>query len=183
MSQFAPQDTARHYENAHKRIVELVRSLSDEQLATPVPAAPGWDVHDVLAQLAAIPTDALAGRLTGIPTDEFTREQVGARKSSTVDELVEEWRSNIGQMLELTHAGLVPPNLAVDAVSHEQDIRGAVKTSCVPDAEAIRFCPELYAGLVCHRVRKAPAPPLRIEATDSDLVIESGDARPVVTLR
>jgi uncharacterized protein (TIGR03083 family) len=161
----------------------LVRSLSVEQVATPVPAAPGWDVHDVLAHLAAIPTDALAGRLTGIPSDEFTREQVDARKSATVDELVEEWRGNIGQMLELTHAGLVPPNLAVDAVSHEQDIRGALRAARVHDADAVRFCLDMYAGLVCHRVRKTTGPPLRIEASDSDFVIDSGDAAGAVRLR
>jgi uncharacterized protein (TIGR03083 family) len=180
---FAPEDTARHYQNAHQRIVELVRPLSDEQLATPVPAAPGWDVHDVLAHVAAIPTDALAGRLTGIPTDEFTSEQVRRRRAATVDELIEEWRGNVGKMLELTHAGLVPPNLAVDAVSHEQDIRGALGVASVPDRDAVRFSLDLFAGLVCTRVGRAGGVSLRIAATDTDFVAESGEGSPPVTLR
>src|SRR3954451_23878333 len=95
MSQFAPEDTARHYENAHLRIVELVRSLSEGQAATPVPAAPGWDVHDVLAHLAANTTDGIAGRINGLPDDEFTGEQVRQRKAATIEDLVSEWQGNM----------------------------------------------------------------------------------------
>src|SRR4051812_37417501 len=136
MSQFAPEDTARHYQNAHRRIVELVRSLSDEQVATPVPAAPGWDVHDVLAHLAANTTDGIAGRISGIPDDEFTCEQVRQRKSATIDDLLAEWQGNMPTMLEAARAGLAPPPLAADALTHEQDMRGALGMDQVNDRAA-----------------------------------------------
>ena len=182
LSKPAPEDIARHYANAHKRVVELARSLSDEQLATPVPATPGWTVHDVIAHLAALPTDALAGRLSGIPTDEFTSEQIDARKSATVDQLVEEWRSNVDQMLELAQAGLVSPNLAVDAVTHEQDIRGAIGADRVGDTEAVRFSLNLYAFGVSRRLREAQLP-LRVVALDSDFDLVAGEGDPEATVR
>lgn len=177
-----PDDIARHYARAHERVVELVRSLSGTALATSVPATPGWDVHDVLAHLVALPTDALAGRLTGMPTDEFTTGQVLARRSASVDELVEEWRGTVDQMVELARAGLVPPNLAVDAVTHEQDIRGAVGADRVDDAEALRFALGLYAFGVSRRLRETSAS-LRVIATDTDFDLVAGVGEPAATLR
>lgn len=183
MSQFAPEDTARHYENAHDRIVELVRSLPDEQAATPVPAAPGWDVHDVLAHLAANTTDGIAGRIHGIPDDAFTSDQVRQRKSATIDELVAEWKSNMPTMLEAARAGLAPPPLAVDALSHEQDIRGALGLARVDDAAAVRFGLELFALGLQFKLKQAQGLTLRTEATDSDFTLIAGDGEPAATLR
>jgi len=183
MSQFAPADTARHYENAHRRIVDLVRSLSDEQVATAVPCAPGWDVHDVLAHLAANTTDGLAGRITGIPDDEFTGEQVRQRKAATIEDLIAEWQGNMPTMLDAARAGLAPPNLAVDAVTHEQDIRGAVGASPVDDREALRFSLEVFALGVRFKLKHADGLTLRLAATDSDFALVAGDGEPVATLR
>src|SRR3954469_23890445 len=127
MSQFAPEDTARHYESAHQRIVELVRSLSDEQVATPVPAAPGWDVHDVLAHLAANTTDGIAGRISGIPDDEFTCEQVRQRKSATIDDLLAEWQGNMPTMLEAARGRDGPPPLPPRPLTPEAGKRGGLR--------------------------------------------------------
>ena len=183
MSQFAPEDTARHYQNAHDRIVELVRPLSDEQAATPVPAAPGWDVHDVLAHLAANTTDGIAGRIRGIPDDAFTSEQVRQRKAATIDDLVAEWKGNMPTMLEAARAGLAPPPLAADALSHEQDIRGALGVARVDDPAAVRFGLELFALGLQLRLKETPGLALRIEATDSDFTAVAGDGEPTATLR
>ena len=179
----APEDTARHYEAAHARIVELLRSLSEEQAATAVPATPGWTVHDVLAHLAAITTDGLAGRLTGIPSDDFTAEQVGARREATVGELLAEWDANVPSMLEGARAGLVPSNLAVDAVTHEQDMRGALAAGRVDDREAVRFSLNVFAFGLHRKLLAVAGPPLRICATDSDFDVVAGDGEPAVTLR
>ena len=179
----APEDTARHYEAAHARIVELVRPLSDEQAATPVAATPSWTVHDVLAHLAAVTTDGLAGRITGIPTDEFTAEQVRSRKGASLDELLAEWSANVPSMLEGARAGLVPPNLAVDAVTHEQDMRGALGAGRVSDAEAVRFSLNLFAFGLHRKLKSESGPALRVIAADSDFDVVAGDGEPGVTLR
>ena len=179
----APEDTARHYEAAHARIVALVKPLSEEDAATPVPATPGWTVHDVLAHLAAVTTDGLAGRITGIPTDDLTAEQVRSRKSATVEDLIAEWSANVPSMLEGARAGLVPPNLAVDAVTHEQDMRGALLAGRVDDHEAVRFSLDLFAFGLHRKLLSQSGPPLRIAATDSEFDVVAGDGEPQVTLR
>jgi uncharacterized protein (TIGR03083 family) len=183
MSQFAPELTARHYENAHRRIVELVRSLSDAQVATPVPAAPGWDVHDVLAHLTANTTDGIAGRISGIPDDTFTGEQVRQRKAATIDELVAEWQGNMPTMRESARAGLAPPPLAVDAVTHEQDMRGALGMDRIDDQAALRFSLELFGLGLRFKLREAEDLALRLEATDSDFTVVAGNGGTVTTLQ
>jgi hypothetical protein len=107
------EQIAQHYLAAHVRLVELAATLSDADAATAVPGTPGWTVHDVLAHLAASPTDILAGRLTGMPSDEFTAGQIDERRDRTVDALVAEWSGNVAAMAEGARAGLLPPNLAV----------------------------------------------------------------------
>ena len=179
----APEDTARHYEAAHARIVALTKSLSEQQAATAVPGTPEWTVHDVLAHLTAVTTDGLAGRITGIPTDEFTAEQVRTRKDATVEELLAEWSANVPSMLEGARAGLVPPNLAVDAITHEQDMRGALRAGTVDDPEAVRFSLDLYAFGLHRKLQSQSGPSLRLVAGDSDFNVVTGGGEPDVTLR
>src|SRR5919112_3373997 len=71
-------------------LTELVADLTDEQLATPVPATPAWTVHDLLAHLAGGPADAVTGRMDGAPGPEWTSRQVGERLGLPVADLVEE---------------------------------------------------------------------------------------------
>jgi uncharacterized protein (TIGR03083 family) len=176
-------DTARHYETAHARLAQLVATLSDDDLATPVPATPGWDVHDVLAHLAGIPTDALAGRLTGVPTDEFTAEQIRERKGTTGSELLAEWSANVAAMADGARAGLVPPNLAVDALTHEQDIRGALAMPSTLHADELRFCTNLYAFGCGYGLKQAGVAPLLIAASDTDFRMTAGVGEPAATVR
>jgi uncharacterized protein (TIGR03083 family) len=183
MSQFAPADTARHYDNAHQRLVALVRSLTDEQLATNVPGTPKWAVHDALAHLAANTTDGIAGRITGIPTEEFTDEQVRQRRGRSVGDLVAEWQGNLPTMLDAANAGLAPPNLAVDAVTHEQDVRGAIGAERVDDRDAVRFSLELFALGIRFRMKHADGLALRLQATDSDFLVMAGEGAAPATLR
>lgn len=180
MARFAPEDIVRHYGNAHDRIAELVGSLTDDVAATSVPCLPGWSVHDVVAHLAANTTDGLAGRITGIPDDDFTAEQVRQRKGATIAELLAEWDANLPQMREAALAGFAPPQLAVDAVTHEQDIREALGAPDVDDSDALRFSLELFGAGVAYKMKDADVA-LHVRATDSDYSLDagSGDAATV----
>ncbi len=177
------EDTARHYTCAHERLAEFARGLSAEQADTQVPGTPGWSVHDVLAHLAAIPTDGLAGRITGIPTDDQTATQVAERKDRDIAELLDEWTPNVAAMCEGAKAGLVPPNLAVDALTHEQDIRGALGAPPALRAEELRFCTTLYAFGCGRGLKDAGIPPLAIAATDTDFAFVAGIGEPQASVR
>jgi uncharacterized protein (TIGR03083 family) len=176
-------DIARHYRSAHARLTEFARGLSAEQAGTAVPGTPGWSVHDVLAHLTAIPADALAGRLTGVPSDDQTATQVAERKDRDVGELLGEWAPNVPAMCEGAQAGLVPPNLAVDALTHEQDIRGALGEAPAITAEELRFCTNRYAFGCGYGLKQASIPPLAIAATDTDFAFTAGIGEPAASVR
>jgi uncharacterized protein (TIGR03083 family) len=176
-------DIARHYQSAHGRLVDFARGLSAEQADTAVPGTPGWSVHDVLAHLAAIPTDGLAGRISGIPTDAQTATQVAERKDRDIADLLDEWIPNVPAMCEGARAGLVPPNLAVDALTHEQDIRGALGVEPALTGEELRFCTDLYAFGCGRGLKEANIPPLAIAATDTDFAFTAGVGEPAASVR
>jgi uncharacterized protein (TIGR03083 family) len=177
------EQVAIFYAAAHQRLSALVEGLTEEQAATPVSATPGWSVHDVLAHLAAIPTDGLAGRLDGIPNEQFTAGQVAERRDRSAAELLEEWAANVGTMCDLARVDLVPQELAVDALTHEQDIRGALGLPSAIESEELRFCTRRYASGCGGAIRSAGLPTLGIEATDSDFAAVAGDGEPGATVR
>ena len=174
---------ATHYAAAHARIVALVETLTDEQLATPVPATPGWTVHDVLAHVVANPTDGLAGRINGIPTDEFTAGQIAERRDHSAAELLGEWAPNVGPMCDGARADLVPPELAVDALTHEQDIRGALGLPSAIRPDELRFATKRFGGGAGIAMKAAALPALSIEATDTDFAALAGEGEPAITVR
>ena len=170
------------YLAVHERLAALATQLTDEQAATPVPATPGWTVHEVLAHLAAIPTDVLAGRLMGIPDDAHTAAQVAARQDRPLADLVQEWAANVHAMADGARAGLVPSNLAVDALTHEQDIRGALGLPPALSAGELRFCVDLYTGGCAGLLRADGLPALRLRGADTDLDRVAGDGEPAAAV-
>ena len=177
------EDIARHYRSAHDRLAAFARGLSAEQADIQVPGTPGWSVHDVLAHLAAIPTDGLAGRITGVPTDDQTAAQVAERKDRSIDELLAEWTPNVPTMCDGAKAELVPPNLAVDALTHEQDIRGALGAGPAITADELRFCTSLYAFGFGYGLKQAGIAPVAISATDTDFAFVAGVGEPAGAVR
>ncbi|HKY68528.1 MAG TPA: maleylpyruvate isomerase family mycothiol-dependent enzyme, partial [Acidimicrobiales bacterium] len=114
-----------HYRASRERLSGLLRQASPDDWRVPVPACPGWDVHDVVAHLTAVVVDANAGRLTGPPTPDVTAEQVVRYRSTAPDDLLAEWEAGAdGFEQAITALGIWPA--AIDAGSHEHDVRGAL---------------------------------------------------------
>jgi uncharacterized protein (TIGR03083 family) len=178
-----PESIAQVYAEAHHRIVGLVRDLDGDAVRRQVPGTPEWTVHDVVAHLAAIPTDVMAGRLTGGPSPEETRRQVEERRDRTVAELLEEWAGGLGPILDGARAGLVPAPLAIDAVTHEQDIRGALHAAHLDDDGALRFAATGYSVGLGRRLKQAGLPPLRLRdrARGFDVVARTGEPTATVS--
>lgn len=72
------------------RLVELGSSLTEEQLATTVPATPSWTAREVLAHLAGGPSSILAGDADDAPSPAWTERHVTARADTPVAELLAE---------------------------------------------------------------------------------------------
>jgi uncharacterized protein (TIGR03083 family) len=156
-----PADLAGLYRETRERLTALVSGLGDEELATPVPACPAWSVRGVLSHLVAIPQDALAGRLRGIPSEEFTAAQVARLADYDLAGLLALWQENAPQFeRNIAAAGVWPA--VIDAASHEQDIRGALRQPGARDNEAIRRCAGKLLGWL------EPPVPLRVTVEDAE---------------
>lgn len=115
----------RGYLVARQRLLAMLATLDDDDWATPVAACPGWQVRDVLAHMAGICEDALAGKVTGPPLDEVTAQQVERFRPLTPHELMRHWEPLAEPFAEVLDAfGVWSP--ALDVWSHEQDIRTAL---------------------------------------------------------
>jgi uncharacterized protein (TIGR03083 family) len=131
-------DLAGLYRETRERLTKLVAGLDEAAVNTPVPACPGWAVRDVLAHLTAIPEDALAGRLAGVPDEEFTADQVARFADISVPEMLTRWSAAAPGFEEVVQAFEIWPEV-IDVASHEQDIRGALGLPGARDCAAIRL--------------------------------------------
>ena len=138
------------YAGCRKRISELVLALDAQQASCPVPACPGWAVHDVAAHVTGIVDDALAGRLEGVATEPWTAAQVRARRATPTADVVAEWNDKAPAFEELLDpAGDIGRQAVADVATHEHDIRGALDLPGARDSDAVRIGFEYLAlGLV-----------------------------------
>lgn len=123
------------YREGRERVAEVVRDLDDAvATSTTVPTCPGWSVHDVLAHLAGVPADIVAGNLDGVASDRWTAAQVDARRDATIADLLEEWE-RAGTQVEAFVDDLGPPGvqLLFDTTTHEHDIRLALGLPALTD--------------------------------------------------
>ena len=118
-------EIATAYLAARQRIDDLVRPLPDGDLRRSVPACPGWTVHSVVSHLAAIPEWAAAGRITGIPSDEDTATQVADFADLPTAQVLDRWAASAPGFAEILAAADIWP-AAIDAVTHEHDVRHAL---------------------------------------------------------
>jgi len=169
---------ADRYVEAHERIVGLVNDIDDSTASRPVPGTPEWTVHDLLAHLVAVPTDIMSGALTGVPTPEQTQSQVDQRRDRTIADLLAEWETGLGPVVEGARAGLIPAPLAVDAITHEQDLRGALGAPPLPDPTAVRFGATGFSMGLGRRIRQAGLPALRLFDPDTGFDVTAGEGQP-----
>lgn len=113
------------YRRAQARLSSEARAFTPEQLATPVPCCPGWTVKDVLGHLVGIIDDAMAGRISGPPSDEVTAAEVAAYATVPVDEVLDRWDEQTPAFASLVAQIDMWP-AAFDVLSHELDILGAL---------------------------------------------------------
>jgi uncharacterized protein (TIGR03083 family) len=171
------------YAAAHDRIVGLVCDIDEQQSRTVAPGTPMWTVHDLLAHLVSIPAEIASGKLAGIPTPEQTQAQVEQRRGRGITALLDEWRGGLDPILEATRAGLIPAPLAVDAITHEQDLRGGLAAPVCPDGDAIQWAAAGFAMGLGSRLSRAGLPPLRLcdPATGFDVVAGKDGAAATVS--
>ncbi|KAA0103483.1 maleylpyruvate isomerase family mycothiol-dependent enzyme [Mycolicibacterium sp. P1-5] len=168
------------YRAARCRVRELVDTLNDEQLRSHVPATPRWTVHELLAHLVGCAADAISGRLDGVTSDQWTARHVRERRRTPVGELMDEWdRIGADADATLTDDQLYGPNLAIDTVCHEADLREALG---LPPADRECWQPFLDVTMRYLGRQLRDAPSMLIEDEDGQQW-SCGSGEPTTLLR
>jgi hypothetical protein len=124
-------------------------------------------VRDVVAHLAAVADDAVAGRLTGPPSEEETAAQVARFAGQRLADVLARWAAIAPEFEHLIGEFRVQAAV-IDIASHEHDIRGALGRPGARDAEVVwRAAEWLLTGL-------RPPVPLRVVVEDAQFRLGPG---------
>lgn len=170
------------YRTGRARTVELGRTLAPEDVTRRVPGCPEWTVKDVYAHLAGVASDAIAGRLEGVATDPWTKRQVEERAGTPLSAILDEWEAKGATFDELIKAG-GPPQLIIDAWTHEQDLRGALDKPANRDDELTRFAADALVEFMVDKWRGLDHPPVVIHGDHRTWELGDSSAGPAVTVR
>lgn len=169
------------YAGTRQRVTELLAG-ADGSVA--VPACPAWTVKDVLAHVAGVVDDILAGRLDGVATEPWTDAQVVARRDASLDDVLAEWNEKAPQIEAIVDGfGASGRQLVFDTVTHEHDLRGALDRPGAETSDAIivgsGFIVPGFVSVVAHQ----GLPPIVVEATDGETWASAPDETPAARLR
>jgi uncharacterized protein (TIGR03083 family) len=183
------------YDETRRRLSDFVGSLSKADQDRPVPAAPGWTVHDVVAHLtgdlAAIQTDDFPGSFfaaVGEPDEvaklnAWTARMVEERRDRPMRDVLTEWEQLTPAVTAMLRgeqplpSGLPPfvdRVLVTDVAVHEQDIYGALGLVRERDCSALRIGTTTYVAGIWLRLGELA--PLRLE-TDEE-TYQAGQGEP-----
>jgi uncharacterized protein (TIGR03083 family) len=155
-------DRVAAYTGTRERLLALGRTLDETDGDITVPACPQWTVRDMYAHLVGINADALGGRLEGVAEDWWTQRQVDDRADRALTEILDEWDDIGPSFLAVLSPDGTPPELVLDAWTHEQDVRGAVGRPGGPSAGSTREHAVLMSGWATSSVTSSGLEPLTI---------------------
>lgn len=190
------------YEENRLTLAQLVRGLSEDELAMAVPATPGWSIRDIVSHLAG---DAVAVTSGDFPQqfftsfgdpdavvqlNEWTTEHVSRRKDLSLDEVLEEWDEHAASVASMMRGETPWPDgvvafadrvLLTDLGVHQQDIYGALDIERDREGPLVKMGAAGYVALIGFRLPAENIPPLRVRAGDSERVSGEGEVGATVT--
>ena len=161
------------YARTRGRVIELLATAPDDELARIVPACPDWTVHDLLAHVVSIPAALSSGRLPTGPIGDWLSELVAERVEQPARSLSQEWQALDNELEALLSgpSGLLFADLAV----HEHDFRGALGR---PDHVALEVDAMLPRTIAAFKepLQEAGLAPIEVRAGDRIWRSHDGEA-------
>jgi uncharacterized protein (TIGR03083 family) len=170
-------DAAELYEQTRRSLVELVRSLSDEQRALTVPATPDWSVQDVLAHVIGINADLRVGSYGPGDQDAWTANQVATRRGRSIDELAAEWDAEApGFEAGLRAFGYeMGSHFLGDLLQHLADVRHALGLPRVADDQTLLVALDFYLDSFHESLVTARVGGVQVDAGGDEWTLGEGD--------
>ncbi|HZT67100.1 MAG TPA: maleylpyruvate isomerase N-terminal domain-containing protein [Acidimicrobiales bacterium] len=153
------------YRLVQQRIAKLVTDANADSV---IPSCPDWRVRDLVAHLAGLCEDWVAGRLDGYASEAWTASQVARFSDLPVQAVLGRWEEALEPFAALEdHPVMGPPARWAfgDAVIHEADLRGTLKADRVP-ADAVALALRGSIGRWRQVLGEASAPTLLLRAPE-----------------
>ena len=157
------------YAAGRARIEEFVRPLDPDTLEQMVPACPKWTIKELVAHLTGVASDSLSAKVSELGRADWTAAQVQARRDSSIDEILDEWRT-IANQLEPVLDGIHPTLAAAligDLTTHELDLRGAIGNSEGRTGGGLDISTSFYARNFGKRLKDAGLPTVVVDAGEN----------------
>ena len=152
------------YQAGRVQIGELARCLPENELTRTVPATPEWTVKDLIAHVAGIAADMVAGNVADAGRPEWTAAQIEAARESSLEDVLAAWEASSTVVEPLLDT--IPPTAAAltigDLVVHEHDLRGAFGDRGGRDTERLTIALAAYVRRFGKRVKDAGLPTVRV---------------------
>ena len=151
------------------RVAELARTAG-ASLDETVPACPDWSARQVLAHLAGLAQDWVAGSLDDYGSDTWAADQVARFEGRSLDEILTAWSTATRQFSGLGSSplgGTAAMWAFGDAVVHEADLRPVLAPGTrVPD-DAMTLGLKAAVARWRAQLGAAGVPALDVSATDA----------------
>ena len=189
------------YATQQEQFALVVLEHGDRSTAA-VPACPGWEVHDVLAHVVGLASDAVTGSLPTMDLleqwrddevsgtrDRMTAHQVERLGDRSIESLADDWRQLITTISPMLKGEIPFPDpapfglgaiLVTDLEIHYQDVRGALGLPPANDGPALSLALATYCFGVDYRIRKLDLPALAVQYGGKQRIL--GDGEPQVTV-
>jgi uncharacterized protein (TIGR03083 family) len=171
------EQSAAAYGAVRARIATVFASLSEDDLARPVPACPAWTVKDLAGHLAGNAEDVANVNLEGVASEAWTDAQVQRARERSLDELLDAWATN-GATVEqlLPHAPPGPAaQLVFDTCTHEQDLHGALGRIGDRDHDQLPIALTFMAHTLDGAIRGLGLPTLELRTDHEHWVLGDGE--------
>jgi uncharacterized protein (TIGR03083 family) len=171
------------YVTCRTRLVELAPTLSADQQAAALAPTPPWTVVDGYRHLAGVCGDMLVGNRPqgGITDTAWTAKQLADRADQSLEQVCAEWAERAPELDGMVEAaGAAMGFVALDAWTHEQDIRAASGVGAVHDDAALPGLLDLTMGNMDRFYAPQGGPPLRLVLDGEER--RWGDGEPTATL-
>lgn len=190
------------YAAQQEALLELVVGAGP-RADTGVPACPGWSVHDVLAHVVGLATDAATGSLPELDLleqwrdlqvagsrDAMTGAQVDRSAGHSVTQLAAAWRGLMPMLSPMLRGAVAFPEpapfglnavLVTDLAIHDQDVRSALGAPRDVDGPGLSLALSTYGFGVDYRIRQLGLPALRLRSDAKERVLGPGEPAATVT--
>lgn len=167
----------RYYRESHQAICDLITS-DNEHL--PVPACPGWTLHDLLAHVTGAMQDFVSGNTEGAPGSEWTAGHIERFRETRIEAIQSAWRASLDQAGPVFRR--MGDQLLPDIVTHEFDVRGALGNTEARDAGRLAASVQVMAAWGDTYYRNASIPPIQIRINGKPIDMGEGSGQLTATM-